>query len=705
MKKLLFSAFAALALAGVGTPAYAADDASSPAHRLMYGYFNNNLALSGQYGFASFYLDNLAEAELIYPYGEMMSIYAGAAVDDVIYAYEYTYDSYMGPQNGDFISYDITTGRYTRLGTEGLGAYSASFKPQDMTYDYSTGTMYAVCYDQGESALYEVELADGKLTKVTTLQETLGTIAADKDGTLYGAAHDGFIYKVNKADGSLLKVVQTGFSSLAYNQTMEFDHTTGLLYWAAGSADYDNGAQTHMVCINVKDKTFRNIGNIGVNAQLQALYIPFAEGGDSAPAAPADFKVVPGEKGAMSAHLTWSAPITTFGGEALADAVTGYVVERNGQEIAELGANATSYDDAALTGNGEYRYTVYAKNAAGNGGKARAMAFVGNDRPGQVANMKFTVGDGCASATLAWDAPLKGFSGGYFSPDGITYKIVRLPDNKTVAEGLTATTFTDKEFARLGRYTYVIYACNEYGETSADMPEAYVLGPAVLMPMSQDFSNITYFENQWMAYDGNNNSYSWTYTSEWGPMQFGDAAPCAEYIVNPGLDYYFKEDADEWLVTPPMEFDASKSYRMKLKLRCTYDETFEFTVGTNNVYTSHEKFEDFVLKPVLNEAGDNWVYGEYEFNLPKGLDGIHCIGLHLVSPYPEANEGFSFLQIGNVTVEEGVSSGITGVVSPEDTKAGDNVYTIDGRLVRTDGRLEGLAKGIYIKGGKKFVVK
>ena len=46
-----------------------------------------------------------------------------------------------------------------------------------------------------------------------------------------------------------------------------------------------------------------------------------------------------------------------------------------------------------------------------------------------------------------------------------------------------------------------------------------------------------------------------------------------------------------------------------------------------------------LLKPVLNEAGDNWVYGEYEFNLPKGLDGIHCIGLHLVSPYPEANEG------------------------------------------------------------------
>ena len=75
---------------------------------------------------------------------------------------------------------------------------------------------------------------------------------------------------------------------------------------------------------------------------------------------------------------------------------------------------------------------------------------------------------------------------------------------------------------RIGRYTYVIYACNEYGETAANMPEAYVLGKAMTLPMSQDFSNMTYFENQWMAYDANKDAYSWTYTSEWGPLQFDD---------------------------------------------------------------------------------------------------------------------------------------------------------------------------------------
>ena len=33
------------------------------------------------------------------------------------------------------------------------------------------------------------------------------------------------------------------------------------------------------------------------------------------------------------------------------------------------------------------------------------------------------------------------------------------------------------------------------------------------------------------------------------------------------------------------------------------------------------------------------------------------------------------------------------------------VYTLDGRLVRTDGNLNGLPKGVYIVGNKKFVLK
>lgn len=706
MKKLLFSTLAVLALICANTAAYAENSSpESTVNKKMYGYFNYNGALLGSYGFCSLNLNDLSKADVIYPYGDMKSIYSGAAVDDVFYAYEYTYDSFMGPQNGNFISYNITTGRYTVLGSEGLAAQGTNFKTQDMTYDYSSKTMYAIGFYQGESALYSVNLKDGMLTKVNTLQQTLGVIAADMDGTLYGVgANDGVLYKVNRNDGSLTRVLQTGFGGLSQNQTMEFDHSTGLLYWAACSYDYDKGIQTHMLCIDLTSEnvTMKNLGQIGVNSSFMALYIPFAEGGNDAPAKPGEFTVTPGEKGARTAHLTWTAPTTTFGGDDLADAVTGYVIERNGEKITTLTADATSYDDNNIGADGDYAYVIYAVNKAGNGGKARTTVFVGNDIPGQVSNMKFIVGEGCASAKLSWDAPTAGFNGGYFSPEGVTYKIVRQPDNKTIVDNLKETTFTDDQMTRIGRYTYVIYACNEYGETSTNMPEAYVLGNAMNIPVTQDFSNITYFENQWMAYDGNKDAYSWTYTSEWGPLQFDDTTPCAEYIVNPGIDNY-GNDADEWLITPPLEFDASKSYKIKIKIRCTNEEKIQFTIGNNNVYTGHSTFDEFTFKPKLNEEGDNWIYSEYEFNLPSEANGVKCIGIHLVSPYP--SNGISYLQIANITVEEGVASGIRQKLISDNDINDNDIYTIDGCLVRTNGSFDGLAKGIYIKGGKKYVIK
>jgi hypothetical protein len=46
-------------------------------------------------------------------------------------------------------------------------------------------------------------------------------------------------------------------------------------------------------------------------------------------------------------------------------------------------------------------------------------------------------------------------------------------------------------------------------------------------------------------------------------------------------------------------------------------------------------------------------------------------------------------------------------ISPVITDAigNGNVYSLDGRLVRTDGKLENLPKGIYIVNKKKVILK
>ena len=49
-------------------------------------------------------------------------------------------------------------------------------------------------------------------------------------------------------------------------------------------------------------------------------------------------------------------------------------------------------------------------------------------------------------------------------------------------------------------------------------------------------------------------------------------------------------------------------------------------------------------------------------------------------------------------------SGIKPIIN-YDSDASGNVYSLDGRLVRTDGKLENLPKGIYIVNKKKIILK
>lgn len=42
---------------------------------------------------------------------------------------------------------------------------------------------------------------------------------------------------------------------------------------------------------------------------------------------------------------------------------------------------------------------------------------------------------------------------------------------------------------------------------------------------------------------------------------------------------------------------------------------------------------------------------------------------------------------------------------PVENKQGDDVYTIDGRLINNTGDIEGLPSGIYIKNHQKIYVK
>ena len=146
----------------------------------------------------------------------------------------------------------------------------------------------------------------------------------------------------------------------------------------------------------------------------------------TAPEVPANFKVVPGDKGASYANISVQAPTTTIIGAALSGNVQ-LKLYRDGTNITTFtnvapGEVRTFKDEGVESAN--HKYSVVAVNAAGEEGlEATLTVYVGIDKPGAVRNLKAVEDlnkEGLIHVT--WDAPL-GLHGGYIDPAGLTYYI------------------------------------------------------------------------------------------------------------------------------------------------------------------------------------------------------------------------------------------------------------------------------------------
>lgn len=693
-------------------------EAATAQHKKIHAFILRNGAFwDNSYGFGEFYMDDPSTLTLTCPYSDNEAIFAGACVNSVYYAFGYSYEQ-NGPEPTSLFAYDLISGK-----RQELGEYTDKllFRVIDATYDYTTSTFYAIGYENGIGEhLYTVDLTTGKLTDVVELTTGLGTIAADKSGQLYGISIDGTLYKVDKTNGQTTEVCTLdGYSGLiSSSESMEFDLNNGLLYWAANVySTEDHGRSTYLLQIDLSTTpvTVTNLGEIGVSANVYALFIPFIEAGDEAPAAPTDLTVTPAGEGLLEATLSWTTPTLNYSGKALEGLLSVSVV-REGTLVAtlpitELGQPMT-YIDNTVERDSSYRYSVYATNVAGDGDKAEAFAYVGHDRPDAVTDVKVSIGDGCQSATLTWDAPTQGYYGGYFTADGLTYDILRTPDNKTVATGLTECTFTDTSMRRLGRYDYTITARNAFGATSyTTCEDGYVIGKPLDLPMTESLNDISYFNNRFQAYDGNGDGLTWGYSNYIGTYQFGNSLNCVDYLNGQTSDLTSALDADEWLITPPLRFDQSKHYVIRIMARSVEDDVLEVTTGSNNEIGTQQKCGEIVVKS-WDGAETPAPIHRYEANLPEGMNGTLCVGLHLITPAPTDVYHPEFLQIMSISVEEGTANAISDIsaaVQPSIV----SIYGLNGTLLAHGPSVAAatsqLAKGIYLvkQGGqiKKITLK
>ena len=219
-----------------------------------------------------------------------------------------------------------------------------------------------------------------------------------------------------------------------------------------------------------------------------------------APAAATNLKVVPGDKGELSATVECKLPSTTIKGERLSsiDRVELYC---NGTLMQEKkgvtpGKNL-KFDQVAFNKSGIYRFEVVVCNEYGSGLRVKDSKFVGEDAPAYIPNLKAKM-DAKGKVTLTWDVPSVGKNNGYVNPDDLMYTITECDNVKhgTVKE----TSFTTKVDVNLDKQELLwfdVKATSFLSSGYRTYTDTLFVGKPYPMPFRESFYHGRFEQNPW----------------------------------------------------------------------------------------------------------------------------------------------------------------------------------------------------------------
>lgn len=495
---------------------------------------------------------------------------------------------------------DETTGEYElKFKTDTMHLYNECI--MEMAYDPKTDKVYGMQFVYDENGytlqimnLYEIDQTTYEPKLLGTIDCYLITMSAH-NGYLYGITQD---YSEN-TDGSwtpvktrLVKIdlskseegvyknenvgdIGNGDRLAYYNQTMEFDHTTHRLWWAA--QDYWSG---YMVEIDIETGALSHENPIPETAQLVAMVIPYQTAPDAAPAQVREFKAATLGDATLQVDLTWKNPTWNYQREELSD-IKGVKIYRDGELIEDIATDVIggemSWSDTSVE-KGTHVYKLVAYNSAGDGLYKERELYVGEDTPGAVVGLNAEPQG--ASVTISWDAPASGKNSGWYDTSSLVYDVYR--GSHKLATGITATEVTD-EVSTFGHYTYrVTPKTNEGYGSSSSLDISF--GPSFGLPYENDLSTAELGEEM-SVLDANNDKQTWYYS---------EGSQAYTYIA------HFENQADDYLVLPPVDVEKGKKYELRFEyFTSNYSmttEDMEVVVGngikTDRLTTSIAKFED-----------------------------------------------------------------------------------------------------------------
>ena len=585
-----------------------------------------------------------------------------------------------GLTGASFVTLDLNTKKITTVKVfDWKTDLAANIIFSDMTYDESTGKIYAGGYD-----LKNVEIIDGvpnapfsilTLDPATGESESIGSqdvvalsaLGADEYG-LKGIDMDGVLWEVSKYSGHPdFEWISTGFTAAGL-QSMTYDTQNRCWYWAA-AVEGDGGAlESKLIRLTEVDYEFsyENLGNIGGGNEIVGLYIDPSPLPQDAPAVPKDLTATPASLGVAETALNWTSPTLTIGGKQLEGDIT-LNIYRDDILLASLkdcvpGAEMTWTDSDVETGL--HTYSVSATNDVAEGKRCYSEEiWVGEDMPGAVTGLNAVLSDDASGIRISWEKPTAGCHGGWFDESSLTYTLVRYPDSKILIDNGNLTEYTDTEIAEMHGYYYELTPATKAGAGIMEKTAPIVAGKPHEVPYEPDFNNSD-DALQWKVADNDGDGYSWYTDSGWAGTYDVFFRYYPEATVNP------EATADDWLISPPVHLYPGKYYVAEYDVRLLgelFPANTQLAIGTSPEISSMTR----ILESNEAEINDiEWVRHAVPFTVDS--EGNYHFSYRIMNLVPVQFYKFRILEVPQHDLEAVALKGDAIIGTDDDTE-----YTVE----------------------------
>lgn len=515
--------------------------------------------------------------------------------------------------------FDLTTGKRENLGvcTNDLIATSAG-----TAVDPTTGDVYGIFWDSENMSSRQLGIIDypnGTRTTIATISQALYALCCDKTGQLYAVTQSGKLVKVDKTDGMLTEVGNTGIKPNVM-QAAAIDTYTNKMYWTAIYKNSNGKDEAGLYEVDLATAQATKLASYPNLDEFSALRILAPKAKDDAPA-PATDLTAAFSKAETSGTFSFRLPTESFAGTAMSGELS-YEVSIDGESKATGKADAGKEVKVDVsTSTGLHSFSVVVSNAVGDGPAASVSKYTGYDKPLSPADVKLSIDEADNKAHLSWTAPVQGENDGYIDTENLTYNIVRHPDEKEL-NNISATSLDDELTPAMAMmYSYDVTAVNHSHKGKAATSNAVMYGNGYEVPWTEKFDNASSL-NMFTIVDANNDG------STWGWSRFKTKA--VTYAYND------KNAADDWLITPPIALKAGKKYKLTFDEHVTnseYPEKLEIKYGKGLDYTA---YTEVMSKTTFTNAD----FETMTVYFTPTTDGNYHIGFHVCS---DANNGLLYL--------------------------------------------------------------